>query len=155
MILQFLTAYAELVAELTKVGGPQHHDLTGNLEKDVRHVTGWLHHIELNLQYYAEERPSVHAEAAAVVAAWKAWNDTEAAGQAVWEMCMDTLKMFYQLSGTEAKRWTLTESQALLIYKRGLLMDCAATPQTYAEWKAAGKVFGIDFSISTGFSIDG
>ena len=40
MILQFLTAYAELVAELTRVGGPQHHDLTGNLEKDVRADVG-------------------------------------------------------------------------------------------------------------------
>lgn len=71
MILQFLTAYAELVAELTRVGGPQHNDLTGNLEKDVRSVANWLHHLELNIQHYAEERPSVHAEAAAVVAAWK------------------------------------------------------------------------------------
>jgi hypothetical protein len=154
MILQFLTAYAELVAELTKVGGPQHHDLTGDLEKDGRHVSGWLHHMELNLQYYAEERPDVHAEAAAVVAAWKVWGaDDTVARQALCEMFLDMLRVFYQLSGTVAKSCTLTESQAMLMYKRGLL-DCGVTPQTYAEWKAAGKVFGLDFSISTGFSID-
>lgn len=155
MILQFLTAYAELVAALTAVGGPQHHDLTGNPKKDARSVANWLHHLELNIQHYAENRPEVHVAAVALVDAWKVWRaDDTVARQSLWEMFLDTLRIYYQLSGCDAKSCTLTESQAMLMYKRGLL-DCAATPQTYAEWKAAGKVFGIDFRISTGFSIDG
>lgn len=155
MVLQFLQAYAELVAAMKAVGGPQHNDLTGNPEKDGCSVAGWLHHLELNLQHYAKERPAVHVAAVALTDAWRVWGvDDKVARQALWEMFLDTLRIYYQLSGCDAKSCTLTESQALLMYKRGLL-DCGATSPTYAAWKAAGKVFGIDFSISTGFSLEG
>ena len=154
MILQFLTAYAELVAELTRVGGPQHHDLTGDLETDVRNVAGWLHHLELNLQHYAENRPEVHVAVVALIDAWKAWNDTAAARQALWELFLNSVGLYARLSGGNAKRCTLTESQARLMYQRRVL-DCGETSLTYAEWKAAGTVFGLDFRIGKGFWLDG
>jgi hypothetical protein len=154
MILQFLTAYAELVAALTAAGGPQHHDLTGNPEKDVRSVANWLHHLELNSQHYAEIRPEVHVAVVALLDAWKTWNSTAVARRALCELFLDAVRLYYRMSGNTVKSCTLTEMQAMLLYQRGLL-DCGAELQTYAEWKAAGKVFGIDFGIGSGFWLDG
>lgn len=154
MVLQFLQAYAELVAAVVAAKGPIPDAPTGVLKTDVSAAAAWLRHIELNIPHYEEYKPATHAAVVAVMTAWKQWNDAAAIRQAVCELFLDAVKLYYRTSGDTVKSCTLTEMQALLLYQRGLL-DCGAELQTYAEWKAAGKVFGIDFGIGSGFWLDG